>query len=287
MPVELHCHNTTGLAPLNYLIGIEHGIQAHPHLQPAGGQRAVAAVDGDDAGATSSRPATRTAIDTATLPPVAEHFERVALQEGHPLGAVAEYDRRIYDHQLPGGMTGTFKAQLVEHGMEDRFDAVLEEIPRVREELGYPVSATPFSQLIGTQALLNVVTGDRYSITTDEVVLYTMEAYGKPPAPIDPDVKDRLLSSPAGRRLAGFRRPDLTLEELRVQSGGPHVSDEDLFRLIFTPQEDLDATAAAGPLRTGYVFRETPADLLARAMDAKQARRVSLRSPGVSIDLAR
>src|SRR6185312_1066288 len=67
------------------------------------------------------------------------------------------YDARIYDHQLPGGMTGTFRAQLAQHGMEERFDAVLEEIPRVREELGYPVSATPFSQFIGTQALMNIL----------------------------------------------------------------------------------------------------------------------------------
>lgn len=184
-------------------------------------------------------------------------------------------------------MTGTFKAQLVEHGMEDRFDAVLEEIPRVRAELGHPVSATPFSQLIGTQAVLNVVSGERYSITTDEVVLYTMGAYGQPPAPIDPDVKDRLLSSPTGRRLDGFQRPDLTLDELRAQSGGPHVSDEDLFRLIFTPQEDLDATAAAGPLRTDYVIHETPAELMRRAMESRHARRISLRGPGMAIDLSR
>ncbi|MEZ5120676.1 MAG: hypothetical protein R2736_03705 [Solirubrobacterales bacterium] len=286
VPVELHCHNTTGLAPLNYLIGIEHGIQRiHTASRPVANGPSLPSTEmmlTNLASAGHTHP-----IDTATLAPVAEHFERVARQEGHPLGVVAEYDRRIYDHQLPGGMTGTFKAQLVEHGMEDRFDAVLEEIPRVRAELGHPVSATPFSQLIGTQAVLNVVSGERYSITTDEVVLYTMGAYGQPPAPIDPDVKDRLLSSPTGRRLDGFQRPDLTLDELRAQSGGPHVSDEDLFRLIFPPQEDLDATAAAGPLRTDYVIHETPAELIRRAMESRHARRISLRGPGMAIDLSR
>jgi len=286
VPVELHCHNTTGLAPINYLIGVEHGIRRiHTCSRPVANGPSLPStemmlVNLESAGHTHG-------IDTSTLAPVAEHFERIARQEGHPIGTVPEYDRRVYDHQLPGGMTGTFKAQLVEHGMEDRFDAVLEEIPEVRRELGYPVSATPFSQLIGTQAVLNVISGERYAVTTDEVVLYAMGAYGQPPVPVDPGVKDRLLSSDAGRRLAGFRRPDLTLEELRAQSGGPHLSDDDLFRLIFTPQEDLDATAAAGPLRTDYAFRETPQELMLRALENRRARRLSLRAPGVEIDLSR
>jgi Conserved carboxylase domain len=90
----------------------------------------------------------------------------VGQQEGHPTGGlVNEYDARIYDHQLPGGMTGTFRAQLAQHGMEDRFYAVLGEIPRVRRELGCPVSAAPFSQFIGTQALMNVITGERSCIS--------------------------------------------------------------------------------------------------------------------------
>ncbi len=93
------------------------------------------------------------------------------------VASVDEYDARIYDHQLPGGMTGTFRAQLAAHGMEDRFDAVLDEIPRVRQELGYPVSATPFSRFIGTQALMNIVTGERYPIRRpiDELVALALD----------------------------------------------------------------------------------------------------------------
>ena len=84
-------------------------------------------------------------------------------------------------------MTGTLKAQLAQYGMSDRLDEVLEEILRVREELGHPISATPFSQLVGIQAVLNIVTGDRYSMTTDEAVIYLLTR-GEPPAPVDGNV---------------------------------------------------------------------------------------------------
>ena len=207
VPVELHCHNTTGLAPLNYLIGVESGVRRlHTASRtmsngPSLPSTEMTLVNLEARGHTHD-------VDTATLAPVARHMATVAHQEGHPVrGSVNEYDARIYDHQWPGGMTGTFKAQLAQHGIEDRLAAVLDEIPRVRQELGYPVSATPFSQFIGTQALMNIVTGERYSTTIDELALYVQGAYGHPPAPIDQDAKDRILNTPRGRELTGWTRP--------------------------------------------------------------------------------
>jgi oxaloacetate decarboxylase alpha subunit len=97
------------------------------------------------------------------LPGIAAHCERVARQEGHPVGVPNEYNVFAYQHHLPGGMTGTLKAQLAQYGMADRLGEVLEECVRVREELGHPISATPFSQLIGIQSVLNIVTGDRWT----------------------------------------------------------------------------------------------------------------------------
>jgi oxaloacetate decarboxylase (Na+ extruding) subunit alpha len=227
-------------------------------------------------------------IDKSTLEPVAKHMEAVARQEGHPLGVCEEYDARIYDHQLPGGMTGTFKAQLAAEGLEDRFDAVLDEIPRVRQELGHPVSATPFSQFIGTQALMNVISGERYTSTIDELALYVLGAYGQPPAPIDPDVKDRILNTPRGRALAGWTRPEMTLDEVRLEyAGTTDIDDEELFRLHFAPPEDVAATAAAGPMRRDYAFALTPEQVVAQALEAPHVRRVSVRTAGVEVDLAR
>jgi oxaloacetate decarboxylase alpha subunit len=185
-------------------------------------------------------------------------------------------------------MTGTFKAQLAAEGMEDRFAAVIDEIPRVRQELGYPVSATPFSQFIGTQALMNVISDERYATTIDELALYVLGAYGQPPAPIDPDVKDRILSSPRGRALSGWTRPEMTLDEVRMEyAGTTDVDDDDLFRLHFAPPEDVAATAAAGPMRRDYTFTLTPEQVVGQALEVRHARRISVHVDGVAIDLAR
>ena len=287
VPVELHCHNTTGMAPLNYLIGVECGIsRVHTASRPVANGPSLPStemtlVNLESAGHTHG-------IDKSTLEPVARHMEAVARQEGHPLGACEEYDARIYDHQLPGGMTGTFKAQLAAEGMEDRFAAVIDEIPRVRQELGYPVSATPFSQFIGTQALMNVISDERYATTIDELALYVLGAYGQPPAPIDPDVKDRILSSPRGRALSGWTRPDMTLDEVRMEyAGTTDVDDEELFRLHFAPPEDVAATAAAGPMRRDYAFTLAPEQVVGRALEVRHARQLSVRVDGVAVDLAR
>jgi len=287
VPVELHCHNTTGLAPVNYLVGVEAGVRAiHTASRPVANGPSLPSTEMMLVNLGAARHTH--GIDVGTLPPVAEHMAAVARQEGHPLGAVDEYDARIYEHQLPGGMTGTFKAQLAQHGMEDRFEAVLAEIPQVREELGHPVSATPFSQFIGTQALMNVIANERYATTIDELALYVQGAYGPPPAPIDPDVKDRILSTPRGRELTGFTRPQKTLDEVRVEyAGTTSVSDEDLFRLHFAPPEDVEATRAAGPMRRDYPLAQPPEEVVARALEARDARRISVRAAGVAVDLAR
>jgi oxaloacetate decarboxylase (Na+ extruding) subunit alpha len=288
VPVELHCHNTTGLAPVNYLIGVEAGVR---RLHTA--SRAMA--NGPSLPSTEMTLANLEArghthdIDPATLEPVARHMAAVAQQEGHPVGGlVNEYDARIYDHQLPGGMTGTFKAQLAQHGMEDRFDAVLEEIPRVREELGHPVSATPFSQFIGTQALMNILSGERYSTTIDELALYVQGAYGQPPAPIDQDAKDRILSTPRGRELTGWTRPTLTLDEVRREyAGTTAISDDELLRLHFAPLEDVQATRAAGPMRPDYPLRDPVSELVALALDRRNVRRLTIQSGEMTVDLRR
>lgn len=285
-PVELHCHNTTGLAPVNYLIGVEAGVKAlHTCSKPVANGPSLPStemtlINLEQAGHTHS-------IDMGTLEPVAEIMERIAIQEGHPLGVVEEYDSRVYEHQLPGGMTGTFKAQLAQHGMADKLRAVLDEIPQVRKELGYPVSATPFSQLVGTQAVLNVITGERYAQTTDEVAMYVIGAYGEPPAPIDPDVKDRILENPRGQAIKGWTRPHQTLEEVKEELGGRDMSDEELFRRNFAPVEDIEATRAAGPLKRHYDFSDSLSTSIRQALEHSSARSVQLRTPSFELSLRR
>ena len=186
-------------------------------------------------------------------------------------------------------MTGTLKAQLTQYGMQDRLVEVLEECVRVREEMGHPVSATPFNQLIGIQSVLNVVTGDRWSVVPDEVVIYLMEKFGTPPAPIDGDVRDRVLSSAHGQRFAGWKRPQPSLAELREQYGGASVSDEELLLRYMVPLEDLEAAKAAGPVERTYGLRDTTTvrELVDRALAMRRPRQVRVERPGMSLTLRR
>jgi oxaloacetate decarboxylase alpha subunit len=255
VPVELHCHNTIGVAPLNYLTGLKSGVKIfHTASQPLANGPSLPSTEsmvenlrwlGFDHG-----------LDVGRLDPVARHFERVAAQEGWPTGTPNEFSTFAYQHQLPGGMTGTLKAQLAQYGMQDRLTEVLEEVVRVREELGHPISATPFSQLMGIQSVLNIVTGRRYSVIPDEVVIYTLGHLGETPAPIDPDIKDRILTSPRGKEFDGWEPPEPSLAELRRQYGGDHLSDEELLQRYLVPESDLEATRAAGPVRCGYEFAD-------------------------------
>ena len=122
-------------------------------------------------------------IDTSKLQPVSDHFAAVAKAAGYLDDQHYEYDITSLHHQIPGGMMGTLRTQLVQQNMLDKLPEVLEEVGTVRRELGYPGMATPFAQLVGTVAVLNIVTGKRYSAVPDEVIQYAAGYYGEPPRP--------------------------------------------------------------------------------------------------------
>jgi oxaloacetate decarboxylase alpha subunit len=190
-------------------------------------------------------------LDTSLLSPVAEHFRRVGRAAGYLVDQVSEYDLFNVTHQVPGGMVGTLRAQLVQHDMADRIEEVLAEAATVRRELGWPVMATPLSQLVGTQAVMNVVSGsERYTVVSDELIAYAAGQYGKPPAPIEPDVLDRIMSAPRAASIAANPPEQPTLDELRDRYG---TRDDDLLILkALIPEADLEATRAAGPVRHDF-----------------------------------
>ena len=288
VPVEMHCHNTVGLAPLNYLTALEHGVRIiHTASKPLANGPSLPSVEQmtrnlELSGHTHD-------VDVSLLGPIAEHFERVALQEEHSLGVPNEYSVFPYQHQLPGGMTGTLKAQLAQYDMADRLDEVLTEIVQVRAELGHPVSATPFSQLMGIQSVLNVVSGERYTVVPDEVLIYVLGHLGTPPAPIDPDVRDRMLDSPRGREMQAWEPPQPSLEELRREYGGPDLSDEELLLRYLVPLEDIEATRAAGPLRRDYPLRDDAdlPDLVQHILGLTRPGSVHLSTPDASVTVTR
>jgi oxaloacetate decarboxylase alpha subunit len=126
----------------------------------------------------------------------------------------------------------------------------------VREDLGHPISATPFSQLIGIQAVLNVVTGERYGSVPDEVLVYVLGHLGQPPAPIDENVLDRMISTDRGREMQAWEPPQPTIRELKEQYGDRTMSDEELLRRYLVPLQDVEATRAAGPVARTYQFED-------------------------------
>jgi oxaloacetate decarboxylase alpha subunit len=191
-------------------------------------------------------------IDKELLAPVADHFRRVGRAAGYLVDQVSEYDLFNVTHQVPGGMLGTLRAQLEQHGMTHRIEEVLAEIGEVRRELGWPVMATPLSQLVGTQAVLNVVTGERYGTVPDEVVAYAVGHYGEPPAPIDADVLDRIMRSRRAAEIAASPPEQPTVQELRHRHGTNEDEDDLLFLKALIPESDIEAMQAAGPVRRDY-----------------------------------
>jgi oxaloacetate decarboxylase (Na+ extruding) subunit alpha len=257
-PVEIHANNLMGVSGLTYVEAVKHGIHVlHTATRSMANGPSIPSTESvvrnlELMGCTHS-------IDKALLPPVEQHFRRVGRAAGYLVDAVSEYDLFNVTHQVPGGMVGTLKAQLEQHGMAHRLDEVLAETGEVRRELGWPVMATPLSQLVGTQAVLNVVTGERYRLVPDEVVAYAAGHYGKPPAPIEPDVLDRIMHSEQADRVVANPPGQPTLEELRARHGtGPDEDDLLILRALI-PKSDIEAMQAAGPPRRDYPL--TPPEL--------------------------
>ena len=248
-PVEMHSNNLMGMSGLAYVEAVRHGITIlHTASRSMANGPSVPSTESvvrnlEMMGCTHS-------IDPGLLPPVEEHFRAVGRAAGYLVDQVSEYDLFNVTHQVPGGMTGTLKAQLAQHGMTARLDEVLAETAVVRRELGYPVMATPLSQLVGTQAVLNIVSGTRYVHVPDEIIAYAAGHYGTPPAPIDPDVLDKIMSAPRAATVTANPPEQPTLEELRRRHDTR--DDDELFLRALLPGPAIAAMRAAGPVRREF-----------------------------------
>ena len=225
-------------------------------------------------------------LDKTMFAPVAAHFERVGKAAGFLVNQHHEYNVLSTLHQIPGGMVGTLKAQLAQHNMSDRFEEVLREVAVVRRELGYPGMATPFSQLVGIQSVLNIVKGERYAIVPDEIVQYAAGFYGQPVAPIDPNVLDRIMASPRAAEVSGERPEQPTIEELRQRYGTQ--DDDELILRALMPEADLQKMRDAGPLRRDFPMLSSPElDQVSRLMRVVKSPVVQLNTPEMSVGLRR
>jgi len=197
-------------------------------------------------------------VNETSLDAISENFGCVAQREGRPMGSPVEYDVFQYIHQVPGGMITNLEFMLSQRGMEDRLEEVLEEVSIIREEWGYSVMITPFSQLVGTQAVLNVLLGERYKVATEEAIRYVLGHYGRPPAPVDQNALDKITGLPEARELLDWEQPQPSIEELRKEVGRPGISDDELLLRALFPEEHVEATIAAGPIDTSYPSGHKP-----------------------------
>jgi oxaloacetate decarboxylase alpha subunit len=234
-PLELHAHCTIGLAPLNYLLAADLGIDA---LHTAAGALASGtSLPSAQQTVANLREAGHTVdVDEEALAVVCNYFSRLADAEGLPHGAPREYDASFMRHQLAGGVMTTLKRQLSEIGLEHRLSEVIDEVQQVRAELGYPIMVTPFPQMVCAQALFNVVSEERYKQIPDQVIRYALGRFGKPTAAIEPNILDRILSRPRARSI---REEPLviSLEDKRKEHPNVKSDDEFLLRCVMPPAQ--------------------------------------------------
>ena len=285
LPLELHSHCMTGLAPLVYHEGVKLGVnQIHTSIAP------LANGNGQPAMQTMVRNLRemgyRIDTDDRLMNEVSDHIHRVASQEGKPLGMPMEYDAFHFEHQLPGGMISNFKSQLADIGQTDKLPAILHECVRIRGELGWPILITPFAQIVGTQAFLNVVNKERYEVVTDEVKRYVLGYNGKLLAPVDPDVLDKIISngSPAIKRWeAANEEPGVPA----LRKKYPNMSDEERLLRYSYAGTQVDDMLAAGPMETEYRFKTPTMLLLQELANRPRMARVYIQKADLMIDLKR
>jgi oxaloacetate decarboxylase alpha subunit len=140
--------------------------------------------------------------------------------------------------------------------MEDRFGAVIEEVGRVRAELGYPIMVTPFPQMVCSQALFNMIGAERYATVPDQVIRYIQGRFGRPAGDIDPGVRDRVLGTPRARQLQDEPPPPSPTELRKRFPAG--ISDEELLLRATMPADQVDAMVAAGPAVRHYTPEVRP-----------------------------
>lgn len=238
LPVCLHTHCTAGLAHMSYLAAVEAGADIL--------DTAISPLSGG-----SSQPSTEsvvaafretpydTGLDLELLTEIKRYFDKlmdVYAPVFNPIAA--KIDTNVLVYQVPGGMLSNLVSQLIEQKAIDRYDEVLAEIPRVRADLGYPPLVTPTSQIVGTQAVLNVLTGERYKVVPKEVRDYVKGLYGRPPAEIDPKIRMKILEDeePITVRPADLMPPEYESAVREVDALGLAKKEEDYLTYALYPQ---------------------------------------------------
>ena len=242
LPLQVHTHGTAGIAQMTYLKAVEAGADiidtclspfAEGTSQPATESLAIAL----------EALGYETGLDIDRLERVAEHFVPVRdrfLAEGILNPKVLSVEPKALLYKVPGGMLSNLINQLHDLGLDDKYDEVLAEVPRVRAELGYPPLVTPLSQMVGTQALMNVVTGERYKVVSNEIRDYVRGMYGRPPVKISRAIREQIIGEeePITCRPADLILPELGT--LRKEISCYARSEEDVLSYALFPEQARD-----------------------------------------------
>lgn len=242
LPLEVHTHATSGISEMTYLKAVEAGADII--------DTALSSFSGG-----TSQPATesmimtleemgyQTHVDLNAVTSCAEHFNHVRdafRGEGILNPKVKDTEPKTLLYQVPGGMLSNLLSQLTDQGLADKYEEVLEEVPRVRADLGYPPLVTPLSQMVGTQALMNVISGDKYKIVPNEIKDYVRGLYGKAPGEIVPEVKEKIIGQ---EEVLSVRPADLLEDQLpkfEEEIKDYAKSDEDVLMYALFPQQAKD-----------------------------------------------
>jgi len=256
LPIRVHCHYIGGMAPMNYLKAIEAGAQiidtavvalAFGNSQPAV-EMIVAALKESQYD---------TGIDLELLFEIAEYWEEVRIRNNFKRGVTSLMHMEVFSHQVPGGMLSNLVSQLELQNASDRLLEVLAEIPKVRAEVGYPPLVTPLSQIVGTQSVINVLTGKRWNVVPQEMKDYIRGLYGRAPGPMDSAIVEKVLGKE--QPLAPDVRPGslvkTTFAEVEAEIGDLAQSEEDVLMYAFFPNEARKYLQANKDSLKGAVFR--------------------------------
>jgi pyruvate carboxylase subunit B len=239
MPVQIHSHSFSGMAPVAYYAAAEAGADVVDCSFSALGWGTSLPPTESIIGAFKGTPFD-TGIDIAGLQELTDYFDDMVIEYKDIIQAKSlRIDPRILMHQIPGGMFSNMLSQLKEMGASDKLDEVLKEVPRVREDLGYPPLVTPTSQIVGTQATMNIIMGGRYKNIIKEVVNYLKGMYGRPPGEVNPEVLELALKGekPIDCRPADMIEPELEKNRTEAESKGARPGDmDDLIAYTLFPQ---------------------------------------------------
>jgi pyruvate/oxaloacetate carboxyltransferase len=235
LPVQFHTHSTSGMGDSAAIKAAEAGVDIiDTAISSLAGMTSQPACE--PIVATLKESKRDTGLDLGKLAEIASYFADIRKRYGSFESGLKSVDVRVLQFQVPGGMLSNLMSQLREQGAEQHYEKVLLEVARVREELGFPPLVTPSSQIVGTQATLNVVTGERYKVIPEEVKNYVRGYYGKPPAPIDPEIQKLIIGDeqPITCRYADLLEPGF--EKAKSEIGDLARNEEDIITYALFPQ---------------------------------------------------